>query len=147
MPTGSDPIVYYLFSFSFLQPIPIWCISLSKDVLKFRIKSSRLEVSVKKIFLKILQNSQENTCARVSFFIKLQALGSGTGISCEFLEISKNTFCYRTPSVRSLLGGMNFLHVNNFCQAVPHRQDCSFSLDSVCFCIYYVKKCNSSYKI
>ena len=44
MPTGSDPVVYYLFSFSFLQPIPIWCISLSqkqssggfykKDILK-----------------------------------------------------------------------------------------------------------------
>ena len=27
-----------------------------------------------KMFLKILQNSQENTCARVSFLIKLQAL-------------------------------------------------------------------------
>ena len=30
--------------------------------------------SVKKVFLKILQNSQENTCARVSFLIKLQTL-------------------------------------------------------------------------
>ena len=29
--------------------------------------------SVKKVFLKILQNSQENTCARASFLIKLQA--------------------------------------------------------------------------
>ena len=29
--------------------------------------------SVKKVFLKISQNSQENTCARVSFMIKLQA--------------------------------------------------------------------------
>ena len=29
--------------------------------------------SVKKVFLKILQNSQENTRARVSFLIKLQA--------------------------------------------------------------------------
>ena len=28
--------------------------------------------SVKKVFLEILQNSQENTCARVSFSIKLQ---------------------------------------------------------------------------
>ena len=27
----------------------------------------------KKVFLKILQNSQENTCAKVSFLIKLQA--------------------------------------------------------------------------
>ena len=30
--------------------------------------------SVEKIFLEILQNSQENTCARISFLIKLQAL-------------------------------------------------------------------------
>ena len=31
--------------------------------------------SVKKVFLEISQNSQENTCARVSFLIKLQAWG------------------------------------------------------------------------
>ena len=29
--------------------------------------------SVKKVFLEILQNSQENTCARASILIKLQA--------------------------------------------------------------------------
>ena len=44
----------------------------------------------KKVFLKFLQNSQKNTCAIVSFLIKLQ--GSGTGVSCEFSKISKNTF-------------------------------------------------------
>ena len=43
--------------------------------------------SVEKMFLEISQNSQKNTCARVSFLIKLQALG----------EISKNTFFYKTP--------------------------------------------------
>ena len=32
--------------------------------------------SVKKVFLEISQNSQENTCATASFLIKLQALGS-----------------------------------------------------------------------
>ena len=31
--------------------------------------------SVEKVFLEISQNSQENTCARVSFLIKLQASG------------------------------------------------------------------------
>ena len=31
--------------------------------------------SVKKVFLEISQNSQENTCARVSFLIKLQTSG------------------------------------------------------------------------
>ena len=49
--------------------------------------------------------------------------------------------------VRSHLGGMIFLLVSSFCQADPPRQDCSLSLDSVCFYIYYLKKCNSSYKI
>ena len=29
--------------------------------------------SVKKVFLKILQNSQENTCAKVYFLVMLQA--------------------------------------------------------------------------
>ena len=42
--------------------------------------------SVKKMFLEISQNSQENTCARVF---------------CDFCEISKSTFFYRTPSVAS----------------------------------------------
>ena len=43
-----------------------------------------------KVLLEILQNSQENTCARVSFLIKHL-------LSCEFCEISKNTFSYKTP--------------------------------------------------
>ena len=38
-----------------------------------RDRGSHLGCSVKKVFLEILQNSQENTCARVSFLIKLQA--------------------------------------------------------------------------
>ena len=62
--------------------------------------------SVEKVFLEISQNSQENTCARVSFLIKLQAACGFIKkealvqvLSCEFCEISKNTFFYRTPSV------------------------------------------------
>ena len=54
--------------------------------------------SVKKLFLEISQNSQENICLRVSFLIKLQAetcnlLKKDTltqVFSCEFWEISKN---------------------------------------------------------
>ena len=56
-------------------------------------------VLFKKVFLEISQNSQENTCARVSFLIKLQTLGNfikkealAQVFSCEFCEISKNTF-------------------------------------------------------
>ena len=63
--------------------------------------------SVKKVFLEILPNSRENTCARVSFLIKLQAETCSfikketlaQVFSCEFCEISKNTFSYRTPPV------------------------------------------------
>ena len=61
----------------------------------------------KKVFLEILQNSQENTCARVSFLIKLQADACNfieketlaQLFSCEFYEISKNTFFHRAPLV------------------------------------------------
>ena len=38
-------------------------------------RSSRPEVFLKKVSLEISQNSQKNTCARVSFLIKLQASG------------------------------------------------------------------------
>ena len=51
----------------------------------------------KKVFLKISQNSQENTCARVSFLIKLQALAQV--FSCEVCEIFKKSFFYRTTLV------------------------------------------------
>ena len=50
---------------------------------------------MKKVILEISQNSQENTCARVSFLIKLQAsdlLILGNKISYEFREISKHAF-------------------------------------------------------
>ena len=42
-------------------------------------------ISVKKVFLEISQNSQENTCAQA--------------FSCEFCEISKNTFFHKTRLV------------------------------------------------
>ena len=52
------------------------------------------------LFLEILQNSQESTCAGVSFLIKLQASRPATAkketlaqmFSYEFCEISKETF-------------------------------------------------------
>ena len=51
--------------------------------------------STKKVFLEVSKNSQENTCARVSFlcnFIKKESLTQV--FSCECCEISKNTFSY-----------------------------------------------------
>ena len=51
----------------------------------------------KKVFLEISQNSQENTCGRVSFlvssacsFIENETLAQV--LCCEFCEISKNNF-------------------------------------------------------
>ena len=73
--------------------------------------------SVKKVFLEVSQNSQENICAsvssliklqgaRVSFLIKLQAKACNfikketltQVFSCEFCETS-NTFFHRAPPV------------------------------------------------
>ena len=59
------------------------------------------------MFLEISQNLQENTCVRVSFLIKLQvSVGNSINketltqlFSCEFCEITKNTFSYRIPLV------------------------------------------------
>ena len=56
--------------------------------------------SVKEVLLEILQNSQENTCNRVSFlikFIKKETLAQM--FFWEFCEIFKNTFSYRAPPV------------------------------------------------
>ena len=44
------------------------------------------------MFLEISQNSLENACAKVSFLIKLQKKTVAQEFSCEFCEISKNTF-------------------------------------------------------
>ena len=63
--------------------------------------------SVKKVFLEILQNSQENICARVSFLIKSQSRACSfikketlaQMFYCEFCKVSKNTFSYRTHTV------------------------------------------------
>ena len=70
-------------------------------------RSSRPELFCKKVFVEISQNSQENTSARVSFLIKLQAWTCNFNkretlaqvFFCAFCEISKNTFLHRTPSV------------------------------------------------
>ena len=73
--------------------------------------------SVKKVFLEITQNSQENTCDRVSFLIKLQPSAwnfikkqsLAQEFSFEFCEISKNTSFYGTHLVAAFkLSTKNF---------------------------------------
>ena len=51
-------------------------------------RSSHRRCSVKKVFLEISQNSQENTCARVSFWITLQASSPSSRHSDVFLKFS-----------------------------------------------------------
>ena len=66
--------------------------SVSQNVVKKCNKdsSSRPEVFCEKRVLEISQNSQENTYARSSNFIKKEALAQV--FSSEFCEIPKNTF-------------------------------------------------------
>ena len=67
-------------------------------------RSSYRKCSSKKVFLKICQNSQENTCVGI-FFNKVAGLRSATLLkkrlwhrlfSCEFWQIYKNTFLQNT---------------------------------------------------
>ena len=59
--------------------------------------------SIKTVFLEISQNSQESTCARVSFLMMLTLAHWHRTLaqvfSCEFGIISKNMFFHRTPLV------------------------------------------------
>ena len=74
-------------------------------------------VLLKKVFLEISQNSQENSCARVSFLIKLQALGlqlylkrdPGTGV---FLWILRKFL--RTPFLTEHLWWLLLYRLRNY---------------------------------
>ena len=78
--------------------------------------SIRLEVCCKKkVFLEISQISQENTCARVYFLIKFNEVINfiknetlAQIFFCDFCEILKNTFSYRTPMVAA--SGTKLIH-------------------------------------
>ena len=54
----------------------------------------------------MLQNSQENTYARISFLVKMQACNFikketlAQVFSCDFYEIANNTFSQKTPPVK-----------------------------------------------
>ena len=73
--------------------------------------------SVKKLFLEFSQISQENTCARVSFLIKMQAYACNfikketlaQVFSCEICEISKNIFFHRTPLVAAPINPISLI--------------------------------------
>ena len=80
-------------------------------VMKHQYRSSHTEVFCKEVFKEISQNSQENTCARVCFFfIKKETLAEV--FSCEFCEISENTFPYRTPLVAASANNNTSFHLD-----------------------------------
>ena len=73
------------------------------------------DVLLKEVFLKCSQNSQENTCARVLFLIKLHAVTAALlqkrlyvvqVFSSEFDEVFKKTFLNRTLAVAA--SGQNY---------------------------------------
>ena len=79
---------------------------------------------MKKFFLKISQNSQENNCAKVSFLIKLQAQSCNfikketltQVFSCEFYEICKNTILtdHLQATASGVISNNRFPFNNNF---------------------------------
>ena len=76
--------------------------SVFSNVILHGLEAVACRCSVKKVFLKILQNSQENTCTRVSS--KAATLLKKTleqVFFSEFSEIFKNTLFYRTPNIAS----------------------------------------------
>ena len=74
--------------------------------------------SVKKVFLKISQNSQENTCSRVSFFIKLHA--------------GLQLFYWRPPAARCVNTSLNFSNI--------------FLYIRTCFSYYHIKKAFNNFQ-
>ena len=71
-------------------------------------RSNHQRCSVKKVFLKISQNSWENACTRVSFLIKVAGQENLAQVfSSEFCEIFKNTIFIeqlRTAASKKALG-------------------------------------------
>ena len=76
------------------------------------------QCSVKRVFLNISHSSHENTCARVSFLITLQASAWNFikkdilaqvlfTFSCQLWKVFKKTYIYRTP------GGCFCLHTGH----------------------------------
>ena len=62
-------------------------------------RSSQRKWSIKKVFLKALQDLQKNTYIRVSFLINLRALKETLAqmFFCEICKFLRTSFFYRTP--------------------------------------------------
>ena len=112
---------WIVFSFSILS---VWILSgvfsllddllISELMLEFEFtfstnsRSSNLRCSIKKVFLEISQNSQENICARdLKKNLKKESLAQV--FSCEFCKISKDTVF--TEHFRTIASGIRYLRV------------------------------------
>ena len=94
---------------------------------------------LKKVFLQISQNSQENTCARVSFLIKFQKKKETLAqiFSCEFCEISKSIFStehLQTTTSDFNIYGNNYLKIF-FCILRNENKKCQ---ELHCMLIYFL---------
>ena len=109
----------------FLQKKPFRSVLKGVQLLKaeFLLKAATRGVLRKKVLLKISQNSQENTCTRVSFLIKLHTPGlqlywKETLVQvfwCEFCEISRNTlFAEHLWTTASVTTKYNRIIIRNF---------------------------------
>ena len=74
--------------FNFLKKIHKLVYELKREKYMIFTEAATRGVLQEKVFLGISQNSQENTCDRVSFLIKLQA----QVFFCESCDIFKNTY-------------------------------------------------------
>ena len=100
------------------------------------------------MFLEILQNSQENTCVRVSYLIKLQAeacnlIRRETGaqmFSCEFSEISKNTFF--TEHLRTTASDYQLFMVNMLQRGFQNGSVDTWKLNKHCLLVYSIFECS-----
>ena len=110
--------------------------------------NSHRRCSVKKLFSETSPNSKENTCTRVSFLTKLQAETLAQVFSCQFCEVSENTFstehlrttastCSKFMSLKVIIsykvtGFFSFSKIPGFCLSpyVKKRKCLSFSFSS-----------------
>ena len=85
-------LALFLYLTVVLQDWIYYCICNRITVAVFNTKAVTWRCSVKKVFLEISQNSQENTCVKLKTcnFIKKETLAQL--FACEFCEISKSIF-------------------------------------------------------
>ena len=83
--------------------------------------NSRLDVFYKKLLLKSLQNSQENTCARVSFLV-------GAALACNFIKkgLWRRCFLAKFVKLKEHLSMGAFLSIFNLLQIRKFRTELNF---------------------